>query len=112
MSRMLVALMLVAALALPAAAEKGANQALTPEAAKGWTGKPVFSQDGKELGKVTRLDSSADNKATQLRADIGAGSGKGQHPIILPATRFSLESDRIVLDMPAEQAAKLPKTAY
>jgi hypothetical protein len=110
--RTIIALTLAAALALPAAAEKGSNQALTPDSAKGWAGKPVFSKDGKELGKVTRLDSSADNKATQLRADIGAGSGKGQHPIILPATRFSLESDRIVLDMPADQAAKLPKTAY
>jgi hypothetical protein len=113
MKRPLIATVaLAAAFALPAAAEKGSNQQLTAEDAKGWTGKPVFSNDGKELGKVTRLDSSADNKATQLRADIGAASGSGQHPVILPATRFSLEQNKVVLDMTAAQASKLPKMNY
>jgi hypothetical protein len=112
MRPLIIAAALAAAFALPAAAEKGTNQALTAQDAKGWTGKPVFSSDGKELGKVTRLDSGADNKATQLRADIGAATGAGQHPVILPATRFSLERDRIVLDMPASQASKLPKMNY
>jgi hypothetical protein len=109
---LIAAAALAAAIALPAVAEKGPNQALTPEDAKGWTGKPVFSNDGKELGKVTRLESSADNKATQLRADIGAAGGSGQHPVILPATRFSLEQGKVVLDMTATQASKLPKMNY
>lgn len=112
MIRPLIAAALAAAIALPAAAEKGPNQPLTADDAKAWTGKPVFSNDGKEVGKVTRLESGADNKATQLRADIGAASGAGQHPIILPATRFSLEQNKVVLDMTAAQASKLPKMNY
>jgi hypothetical protein len=112
MIRPLIAAALAAAFTLPAAAEKGPNQQLTAEDAKGWTGKPVFSSDNKEIGKVTRLESSADNKATQLRADIGAASGSGQHPIILPATRFSLEQGKVVLDMTAAQASKLPQMKY
>lgn len=107
-----VAAAFAAAFTLPAAAEKGPNQALTAQDAKGWTGKPVFSSDGKELGKVTRIESTPDNKVAQLWADIGAGTGSGQHPVILPPTRFSLESGKVVLDMTASQASKLPKMNY
>lgn len=103
---------LAAAFVLPAAAAKGPDQPLTAQDAKGWTGKPVYSNDGKELGKVTRLDSSAENKATQLYADIGSATGSDKHQVILPATRFSLEGDRVVLDMTASQATKLPKMNY
>ena len=91
---------------------QGSDQPLTAQDAKGWVGKPVYSSDGKELGKITRLDSSAENKATQLYTDIGSTMGSGRHQIILPATRFSLESDRVVLDMTAAQATKLPKMNY
>ncbi len=112
MRRLAIAAALAALFALPAAAGKGPDQTLSPQDAKGWVGKPVYSNDGKEIGKVTRLESSAQNKATQLYTDIGATTGSGQHQIILPATRFSLEGDRIVLDMTAVQATKLPKMNY
>ncbi len=69
------ATVLAAAFALPASAGKGPDQSLSPQDAKGWVGKPVYSNDGKELGKVTRLDSSAENKATQLYTDIGGTTG-------------------------------------
>jgi hypothetical protein len=108
----ILATALAAAFALPVAAGKGPDQPLSPQDAKGWVGKPVYSNDGKELGKITRLDSSAANKATQLYTDIGSTMGSGRHQIILPATRFSLESDRVVLDMTAAQATKLPKMNY
>ena len=61
---------------------------------------------------MTRLDSSAENKATQLYTDIGSTSCPGKHQVILPATRFSLENDRIVIDMTAAQASKMPKMNY
>lgn len=103
---------LAAISAVPAVAGKGPDQSLTPQDAQVWVGKPVFSNDGKELGKVTRLESSPQNKATQLYTDIGGVTGSGRHQVILPASRFSLESDRIVLDMTAAQATKLPKMNY
>jgi hypothetical protein len=109
---LILAAALAAAFSMPAAAGKGPDQPLTPQDAKNWVGKPVYSNDGKELGKITRLDSSAENKATQLYTDIGSTTGSGRHQIILPATRFSLESDRVVLDMTAAQATKLPKMNY
>ena len=113
---MIRTLIFAAALALafasPASAGKGPDQALSAQDAKGWVGKPVYSNDGKELGTVTRLDSSPENKATQLYTDIGSVTGSGKHQIILPATRFSLEKDRVVVDMTSAQAAKLPKMNY
>ena len=102
---------LAAAFASPAAA-KGPDQALSAQDAKAWAGKPVFSNDGKELGKVTRLESTPQNKAAQLYADISSATGGGKHQVILPATRFTLENDRIVLDMTAAQATKLPKMNF
>jgi sporulation protein YlmC with PRC-barrel domain len=108
----LIAIALTAALALPAAADKGPDQPLTAQDAKNWVGKPVFSNDGKEVGKVTLLESSPQNKATQLRAEIGGTAGPDRHQIILPATRFALQGDRVVLDMTAAQAEKLPKMNY
>ncbi len=102
----------LAAIFAASAVGKGPDQPLTPQDAKGWVGKPVYSNDGKELGKVTRLESSPQNKATQLYTDIGTSTGSGRHQVILPATRFSLENDRVVLDMTAAQATKLPKMNY
>ena len=110
--QLIIATALTAAFALPAAADKGPNQPLTAQEAQGWIGKPVYSNNGKEVGKVTVLTNSADNKATELRADIGSATGSGKHPIILPATRFSLEGDRVIIDMTAAQATKLPKMNY
>lgn len=105
---LLFAAALAAAFTMPASAGKGPDQPLSPQEARGWVGKPVYSKDGKELGKVTTLESSAENKATQLRADIGGATGS----VILRATRFSLEGDRVVLDMTAAQASKLPNMNY
>ncbi|HWJ18290.1 MAG TPA: PRC-barrel domain-containing protein [Geobacterales bacterium] len=103
---------LAAEFALPATAGKVPDQPLSPQDAKGWVGKRVYSNDGKELGKVTRLDSSAENKATQLYTDIGSTTCPAKHQVILPATRFSLENDRIVIDMTAAQTSKMPKMNY
>ena len=76
----------------------------------GW--KACLQQRWERSGEVTVLTNSADNKATELRADIGSATGSGKHPIILPATRFSLEGDRVIIDMKAVQATKLPKMNY
>jgi hypothetical protein len=42
---------LAAEFALPATAGKGPDQPLSPQDAKGWVGKRVYSNDGKELEK-------------------------------------------------------------
>jgi uncharacterized protein DUF3597 len=69
-----------------------------------------------DLMKLLNLDRSlaartADNKITELRADIGGVLGLGQREIALPAGRFSLQNDRVVLELTAAQAKDLPKVA-
>jgi hypothetical protein len=93
------------------AAATTAQTAITEQEAKNWVDKPVYSSDGKKLGEVAAIIRTADNKITELRADIGGFLGLGQHEISVPAARFYLKNDRVELDMTAAQAKELPKVA-
>ena len=48
-----------------------AQTAMTDQEAKAWVGKDVYSSDGNKLGEVAAILRTADNKITELRADIG-----------------------------------------
>ena len=124
MRRLTLAAALAAVIALPAIAEDvkspatatagallTAQTAITDQEAKAWVGKPVYSNDGKKLGEVAAILRTADNKITELRADIGGFLGIGQHEIALPAAHFALHNDRVVLDLTAAAAKELPKVA-
>ena len=86
-----------------------AQTALTDQEAKAWVGKGVYSSDGDKLGEVAAILRTAENKITELRAEIGGVLGLGQREIALPAGRFSLQNDRVVLELTAAQAKDLPK---
>jgi hypothetical protein len=108
---------LAAVITLPAIAQDvkspatTAQTAITDQEAKTWVGKHVYSSDGKKLGEVAAILRTADNKITELRADLGGFLGIGQHQIALPAARFALHNDRVVLDLTSAQAKELPKVA-
>ena len=89
--------------------QKGASLMLTEQEARAWADKPVYSSDGKKLGEVAAFLRAADNKVTELHADIGGFLGMGEHRIRLAPAQFSLHSDRVVLDLTAAQAKELPK---
>jgi hypothetical protein len=44
-----------------------------------------------------------------MHADVGGILGLGQHRINLTSAQFKVQSDRIVLELTAEQAKALPK---
>ncbi len=126
MRTLTLAAALAAVIALPASAEDvnspskatsapstqmGAVSILTTPEAQAWVGKPVYSSDGSNLGEVASIMRSADNKITELRAEIGGFLGIGQHEISVPAAQFSLQSDRVVLDLTAAAAKQLPKVS-
>ena len=108
---------LAAVITLPAIAQDvkspatTAQTAITDQEAKAWVDKPVYSSDGNKLGEVLAIRRAADNKITELRADIGGFLGIGQHEIAVPAAHFYLHNDRVVLDLTAAQAKELPKAA-
>jgi hypothetical protein len=85
--------------------------AVTDQEAKAWVGKDVYSSDGNKLGEVAAILRTADNKITELRANLGGFLGIGKHEIALPAARFHLQNDRVVLDLTAAQAKELPKAS-
>jgi len=91
--------------------ELTAQTAITEQEAKAWVGKHVYSSDGKKLGEVAAILRTADNKITELHADIGGFLGMGEHRIRLAPAQFSLHGDRVVLDLTAAQAKELPKVA-
>ncbi len=95
----------------PAASATSSVLMLTLPEAQAWIGKPVYSSDGTKLGEVAALQRGADNKVTELDADIGGFLGFGEHRIRLNPGQFTLEADRIVLQLTAAQAKELPKIA-
>ena len=121
-----LAVVLATALALPALAEdttikvpattteaapaqKAVGVSLTAEEAKTWLNKAVYSSDGKNIGEVAALQRDADNKVTGMHANIGGLFGIGQTRVELKAAQFTLQGDRVVLDLTAAQAKELPK---
>ena len=89
-------------------APKSAGAMMTSQEALTWVGKPVYSSDDKNLGKVVLLVRGADNAVSELDADIGGFLGLGAtHVKIMPA-QFKLQGDRVNLTLTAEQAKNLP----
>jgi uncharacterized protein YidB (DUF937 family) len=93
----------------PASIQRVSNLALTEQEARAWVDKPVYSSDGTKLGQVAAFLRTADNKVSELQADIGGFLGIGEHRIRLAPEQFSLHRDRVVLDLTAAQAKELPK---
>ena len=89
--------------------QRGANLAFTEQDARAWIDKPIYSSDGQKLGEVVAFLRTADNKVSELQANIGGFLGIGEHRIRLAPSQFSLHSDRVVLDLTAAQAKELPK---
>ena len=93
----------------PAAQDQASAVTLTEDQAKEWVDKAVYSSDGKEIGEVYEFKRAADNKVTELHADIGGFLGMGETRIKLTPSEFKLQGDRVVLNITEEQAKALPK---
>jgi hypothetical protein len=88
---------------------QGADMSLTEQEALTWIDKPVFSSDGEQVGEVVAIQRDPDNKVTGLHADIGGFLGLGETRVNLMPAQFKLQSDRVELNLTAEQAKSLPK---
>lgn len=70
-------------------------------------GKPVFSQDGKEIGTVRDVV-MVDGRARLLNVAHGGILGVGEKNAEIDATRVSASPDAVVVQMTADQVAALP----
>lgn len=70
-------------------------------------GKPVFSQDGQEVGTVRDVV-MVDGRARVLNVGHGGFYGFGEKNAEIDVSRISAGSDAIVVQMSADQVASLP----
>ena len=81
---------------------------LTEDQVKTWVGKTVYSSDGKNLGEVAAFARDASGRVTEMHADIGGFLGIGETRVRILPTQFAVGTDRITVNMTAEQARTLP----
>ncbi len=81
---------------------------LTDDQAKAWINKVVYSSDNKNLGEVAAFSRDASGKVSEMHADIGGFLGLGETRVRLMPNQFKLDTDRVVLNMTAEQVKTLP----
>lgn len=95
----------------PAAVTEQASKSLvlTEAEAKAWVGKPVYSSEGKKIGEVAAFALGADGVVTEMHADIGGFLGLGETRVKLMPAQFTLNSDRVNIDLTSAQAKDLPK---
>jgi hypothetical protein len=91
--------------------ERSSTLTLTEQQANSWIDKPVYSSDGKEVGEIVSFNRGADNKVTEMHADIGGLLGLGETRVKIAPSQFKLEGDRAVLNMTEAQAKNLPKVS-
>lgn len=81
---------------------------LTDAEAKAWIDKVVYSSDNKNVGEVAAFARDASGKVTEMHADIGGFLGMGETRVKLLPSQFSLQNDRVVLNITSEQVKGLP----
>lgn len=94
-----------------AAAPSTGTIKLTDEQAKAWVDKPVYSSDNKNLGEVAAVARASSGEVSELHADIGGFLGLGETRVRVMPSEFSLGDDKVVLNITADQAKKLPTIA-
>ncbi|MBL8882789.1 MAG: PRC-barrel domain-containing protein [Hyphomicrobium sp.] len=97
----------------PSAADTTADASMGPmmtdSEAKAWINKVVYSSDGTNLGEVANILRDNSGHVTELHADIGGFLGLGETRVRVAPSDFKLDKDRVILNIPADQAKTLPK---
>lgn len=80
-----------------------------PAASSALLGKEVFSSDQTRLGKVEKVISGPDGKATAIHIKSGGFLGFGGKMVAIPDSKFSLRGDNVQVQLSAEEVSKLPE---
>ena len=92
-----------------AAVQPGVGLKLTADEAKLWIDKKVYSSDDKKIGGVAAFARGTDNAVTEMHADIGGFLGLGETRVRVMPAQFTLQGDRVIVNVTAAQAKDLPK---
>ena len=89
---------------------KATDEAKT-EATAGATvalGQAVWSSDGEELGKVSKVNVDANGTLESIHFDVGSLLGVGGKTVMTEVANFSQNKDRVDLKIDAKAANALP----
>lgn len=81
---------------------------LTEDEAKKWIDKTVYSSDNKNVGEVAAFARDGSGKVTELHADVGGFLGIGERRVKLMPNQFSLQGDRVVLNVTSDEVKAMP----
>ncbi len=70
---------------------------------------PVYSADGKDLGKVVEVQRSPDGRIQSVQIQIGRFLGLGDKVVTINAGQFDELANRIMLRMNGDQVGSLPE---
>jgi hypothetical protein len=84
---------------------------MTEQQAKVWINKHVYSSDDKDVGTIAAIQRDTSGKVTGIHADVGGFLGLGAHRVLLTPAQVRFDSDRVVLDLTADQVKSLPKVS-
>lgn len=86
-----------------------ANSILMPvDEEKKWIGRAVYSSDQEKIGEVLSFKRGLDGNVVALNAGIGGFLGLGETKVMINAGQFQIVGDRIVANVLAADAKKLP----
>lgn len=97
--------------AVPSVGAVKTRPALTDAQAQAWIKKPAYSNDGKNVGDITRINRDASGLVSSMQLGIGGFLGMGETLVDVTPAQFNLEGDRALLLLSAEQVKALPKSS-
>lgn len=106
--RYLLAALVAVAMALAATAPAAAQYSRKPAAGKAGrtaVGLPLFSSDGKRIGRIIASGTDDDNQAV-LVAEIERPLGIGSDAVAIPFDMFVRKADRVELTITAAEVAE------
>ena len=106
--RYVLALLVAFAVALAATAPAAAQHSRKPavgQAGRALVGLPLFSSDGKRIGRIVATGTDDDNRAV-LVAEIEQPLGIGSHAVAIPADMFVRKAGRVELTVTAAEVAE------
>jgi PRC-barrel domain/Cysteine rich repeat len=72
-------------------------------------GMPVFSADGRNLGPVVEVVTTADGKLQSVQVDVGGFLGIGGRKVTIDSESIELLADRINVRLTGDQVRSLPE---